>query len=248
MLGGLAGGRRRVPGQVRGTAGEGGGHAGQPAGAGRPAGGARGTRPAHTKRQIDQTDRRILQGEEIPQKEKVLSVFEEHTLWISKGKAGDPVELGVPVAIVEDHLLEHRILWEGSDTDAAVPVIEATRERFPELVACSFDRGFHSPQNQAALGDTLELNAMPAKGRLPASRREHEAQPDFVLARQQHPAVESAINNLEQRGLNRVRTHGKAGFARTVALSILAANVLRVGLLIRAQERARLKFLQRTAA
>ena len=113
------------------------------------------------------------------------------------------MELGVPVAIVEDHLLEHRILWEGSDTDAAVPVIEATRERFPELVACSFDRGFHSPQNQAALGDRLELNAMPAKGRRPASRREHEAQPDFVLTRQQHPAVESAINNLEQRSPDR---------------------------------------------
>ena len=165
---------------------------------------------AHTRRQIDQTDRRILQGEVIPQKEKVLSVFEEHTRWISKGKAGLPVELGVPVAIVEDQyqfILEHQILWQGGDTDAAVPVIEATRLRFPELLACSFDRGFHSPQNQAALGDTLELNAMPAKGRLSASRSAHEAQPDFALARQQHPAVESAINNLEQRGLDRVRTH-----------------------------------------
>ena len=91
-------------------------------------------------------------------------------------------------------------------------------------------------------------DAMPAKGRLSASRSAHEAQPDFALARQQHPAVESAINNLEQRGLDRVRTHGKAGFARTVALSILAANVLRVGFLIRARERARLKFLQRKAA
>ena len=91
------------------------------------------------------------------------------------------------------------------DTHAAVPVIEATRERFPELLACSFDRGFHSPQNQAALGDRLELNAMPAKGRLSPSRRAHEVQPDFALARQQHPAVESAINNLEQRGLDRVR-------------------------------------------
>ena len=161
------------------------------------------------------------------------------------------MELGVPVAIVEDQyqfILEHRILWEGSDTDAAVPVIEATRERFSELLACSFDRGFHSPQNQDVLGDRLELNAMPAKGRLSPNRRAHEAQPDFALARQQHPAVESAINNLEQRGLNRVRTHGKDGFTRTVALSILAANVLRVGLLIRARERERLKFLQRKAA
>ena len=48
---------------------------------------------------------------------------------------------------------------------------------------------------------------------------------DFKFARQQHPAVESAINNLEQRGLDRVRTRGADGFSRTVALSILALNL-----------------------
>ena len=205
----------------------------------------------HTRRQIEQTDRRILQGEAIPQEEKVFSVFEEHTRWNSKGKAGVPVELGLPVAIVEDQsqfVLEHRILWQGSDTDVALPLITATQECFPELLACSFDRGFHSPDNQAALGDRLDLNAMPVKGRRSARRRAIEEQPDFAEARQQHPAVESAINNLEQRGLDRVRTHGKAGFARTVALSILAANLHRVGLLIRARERERLKRLQRRAA
>ena len=37
---------------------------------------------SHTRRQIDQTDRRILPGEVFPQEEKVLSVFEEHTRWI----------------------------------------------------------------------------------------------------------------------------------------------------------------------
>ena len=205
----------------------------------------------HTKRQIEQTDQRILQGEAIPQEEKVFSVFEEHTRWNSKGKAGVPVELGVPVAIVEDQyqfLLEHRILWEGGDTHVALPIILATQERFPEFLACSFDRGFHSPENQAALGERLELNAMPVKGYRSAGRRAIEALPDFAEARQQHPAIESAINNLEQRGLDRVRTHGKAGFARTVALSILAANIHRVGLLIRARERKRLQLLQRRAA
>ena len=122
------------------------------------------------------------------------------------------------------------------------------RSASPKLLACSFDRGFHSPDNQAALGDRLDLNAIPVKGRRPARRRAIEEQPDIAEARQQHPAVEAAINNLDQRGLDRVRTHGKAGFARTVALSILAANVHRVGLLIRARERERLKRLQRRAA
>ncbi|MCY4459531.1 MAG: hypothetical protein OXC26_03875 [Albidovulum sp.] len=49
--------------------------------------------------------------------------------------------------------------------------------------------------------------------------------------RRRHHAVESAINNLEQRGLDRVRTRGAAGFERTVDLSILAANLHRISLI-----------------
>ena len=56
----------------------------------------------HARRQIDQVDRRLLQGERIPHQEKVFSIFEPHTRWISKGKAGRPVELGVAVCVVED--------------------------------------------------------------------------------------------------------------------------------------------------
>ena len=85
---------------------------------------------AHARRQIDQVERRLLRGETIPHDEKVFSIFEDHTRWISKGKAGPPVELGVPVCVLEDQhgfLLHHEILWEGGDTDIAVPMIEATR-------------------------------------------------------------------------------------------------------------------------
>ena len=56
----------------------------------------------HAVRQIDQIDRRLLKGKTIPQNEKVFSIFEPHTRWISKSKAGRPVELGVPVCIIED--------------------------------------------------------------------------------------------------------------------------------------------------
>ncbi len=37
----------------------------------------------HAERQIDQTDRRVLQGEVIPHCEKVFSIFKPHTEWIS---------------------------------------------------------------------------------------------------------------------------------------------------------------------
>lgn len=51
----------------------------------------------HARRQIDQIDRRVLRGERIPHDEKVFSLFQLHTEWISKGKAGVPVELGLRV-------------------------------------------------------------------------------------------------------------------------------------------------------
>ncbi len=58
--------------------------------------------PAHAKRQIDQVSRRLLRGETIPQDEKVFSIFEPHTRWITEGKAGSPVDPVVPMAVVED--------------------------------------------------------------------------------------------------------------------------------------------------
>ena len=67
----------------------------------------------HAARQLDQVERRLLKGETIPQNEKVFSIFEPHTRWVVKGKAGVPVELGVPVCVVEDQfqfLLHHKIM------------------------------------------------------------------------------------------------------------------------------------------
>ena len=71
---------------------------------------------AHARRQMDQVERRLLQDETIPHEEKVFSIFEEHTRWISKGKAGRPVELGVPVCVIEDQyqfILHHQGLVAG---------------------------------------------------------------------------------------------------------------------------------------
>ena len=205
----------------------------------------------HAERQIDPISRRLLHGESIPHGEKVFSIFEPHTRWISKGKAGRPVELGLPVALVEDPLQfigHHKILWEGGDEAVAVPLISEAQAKYPALNGCSFDRGFHSPSNRRALDAQLEHNALPRKGRLSQADRERENAAPFKAARRQHPAVESAINNLEHRGLDRVRTHGAEGFERTVALSVLAFNVHRRGLLLRQQRRDQAKRRLRRAA
>ena len=197
----------------------------------------------HARRQLDQAGRRLLGGEKIPQGEKVFSIFEPHTRWIVKGKAGISQELGVPVCVVEDQrrfILHHRIMWQGGDIDHAAALVEGAMGRFPALRACSFDRGFHSPANQAELGALLDECALPRKGRPNAEASAREGREWFQAARKRHPAVESAINHLEHCGLGRVRAHGRRGFERAVALSVLAANLKRLGRLLRDRERKRL--------
>ena len=191
-----------------------------------------------------QVERRILGGEVIPPAEKIYSVFVPFTRWCAKGKAGTPVELGVPVCVVEDEqqfVLSHRIMWTESDVDLLPGMIEETQQKYPELEGCSFDKGFWSPQGKAALEAVLKHAVLPKTGRLSKADKQREGGAEFREARRKHPAVESAINNLEQRGLDRIREKSKAGFARMVGLSILAGNVHRMGVIVREQERDRLK-------
>ena len=202
----------------------------------------------HARRQIDQIERRVLQGEVIPHAEKVFSIFEEHTEWVSKGKAGVPVELGVRVCVLEDQhqfILHHRIMWQETDDKIAVIMVEAAQQRYPQLHQCSFDTGFHSPANQKNLKHILEHAILPKRGRLSKEDQAREQSEPFRKARHQHSAVESCINNLEVRGLDRCLSYGKDGFERHVALSIVACNLHRVGLILQRQERARLQKVER---
>jgi len=194
---------------------------------------------AHAERQIDQVNRRVILGEKIPHAEKVFSIFEEHTEWISKGKAGVPVELGLKVCVLEDQygfILHHRVMEQETDDKVAVSMVTETKERFTTLTACSFDKGFHSPANQKDLQEHLAKVILPRKGKLSAKDRNREYSPDFIKARHQHSAVESAINALEVHGLDRCPDHGLHGFKRYIALAVLARNIQQLGVKLRKKE------------
>ena len=159
----------------------------------------------HAQRQIKQIERRVIQGETIPHDEKVFSIFEPYTEWLSKGKAGVPVELGLAVCVVEDQyqfILHHRVMQQATDVDIAVPMVQATQARFPELSSCSFDQGFHSPDNQSQLAELLEAVIMPKGGRLSKVQQAREQAQEFREGRRQHAAIESAIHALEIHGLD----------------------------------------------
>jgi len=155
---------------------------------------------AHAERQIDQIRRMVVEGETIPHHEKVFSIFEEHTEWIVKGKAGVSQELGLKVCVVKGQygfILHHRVMQNETDDQIAVPMIEATQKRFSDFTSCSFDKGFHSPRNQEELAGILDKVILPRKGKLSAINREVEESEEFIQAKRKHSAVESSINALE---------------------------------------------------
>ena len=197
----------------------------------------------HAERQTDQIRRRALQGETIPHAEKVFSLFQAHTEWISKGKAGVPVELGLRVCIMEDRhgfILHSLVMQKTTDDKVAVPMVKATKALFPSFSACSFDKGFHSPENQKELKKLIDQVVLPKKGKLSKADQEREHAPEFVQARKQHSAVESAINALEVHGLDKCPDHGIDGFKRYVALAVLSRNLQKLDAILRDQERQRL--------
>jgi hypothetical protein len=190
---------------------------------------------AHAVRQIDQIGRRVMLGEVIAHSEKVFSIFQPHTEWISKGKAGVPVELGVKVCILEDQhrfILHHQVMQQQTDDQITLEMVAQAKKRFPRLNACSFDKGFHSPANQMALKEQLERVILPRKGKLSRRAQQQEQAPDFVKARRAHSAVESAINALEVHGLDVCPDHGIEGFKRYVALAVVARNIHRIGAIL----------------
>lgn len=198
----------------------------------------------HAERQVNQIKRRVVKGEKIPHGEKVFSIFEEHTEWISKGKAGVPQELGLKVCVLEDQfgfLLHHQVMEDQTDDQVTVAMVAEAKKKFAALNSCSFDKGFHSPKNQEELQDLLDHVVLPRKGKLSLKAKEIEHSEDFIEARYKHSAVESAINALENHALDRCPDHGIIGFKRYVALAVLARNLQILGAKIQKKARKRLK-------
>jgi IS5 family transposase len=104
------------------------------------------------ERVIDQTRRRILQGETVPAEEKLYSIFEPHTDLIKRGKTLKPVEFGHKVFLAESShglITDYRVL-EGNPVDseqvqASLDQHQKTFQKAPEDYAA--DRGFYSAEN-----------------------------------------------------------------------------------------------------
>lgn len=193
---------------------------------------------------MDQTERRLLKGEAIPAEEKVYSIFEPHTEWITKGKLNKKVELGHLLLITTDQyqfIVDYKVMEKQKDPSQVKGLCERIKKQYPgeKIKSHSFDKGFWSKDNLATLQQTdIEQVVLPKRGRYSKQDKERENECWFKDLRDDHSAVESNINMLEHHGLNRCMDKGLHGFKRNVGLSILAYNLHILGNGLIAREKA----------
>ena len=184
---------------------------------------------------INQIERRLLKGEVIPADEKIFSIFEPHTEWITKGKLNKKVELGHLVLITTDQhsfIVDYKVMEKQKDPSQVNDLTARIQTKFFNAVISShsFDKGFWSQDNLDLLeSKKIETAVLPKRGRHTKEDKEREDQPDFKMLRRKHSAVESNINMLQHHGLNRCPDKGLKHFKNYVGLSVLAFNLHQLG-------------------
>jgi hypothetical protein len=190
----------------------------------------------------DQARRRVLAEESVANDEKLFSLFEPQTQLIKRGKVPQPVEFGHRVLVVEDgagFVCHYAVLPRGAeDREVVVEEMRQVQQRLHGRIrSASFDRGFHSPENQRELAKLVAQPCLPVTGPVQARRQEREATVEFRRARRRHAGVESAIGALQSgNGLDRCRDHTFGGYCRYVGLGILGRNLHVLGKLLIARE------------
>jgi hypothetical protein len=164
-----------------------------------------------------------------------------------RGKSAEPVQFGRQVLIYEDGagfiIHAHLLPRDVDDHDVAVEQTRRLQKRLGGRIRrASFDRGFHTPENQRQLAEIIPHLCVPMPGAKQAAQQEHEATVEFRQARQHHPGVESAINALQAgNGLERCRDRTERGFSRYIQLGVLGRNLQVLGKILLARKNARCK-------
>lgn len=197
-----------------------------------------------TEQVCDTARRRVLLGEQVPNQEKLFSLFEKHTQLYRRGKAGTPNQFGRLALVFEDAagFISHYKLMPREALDSDV-IVEQTRRvqtlHEGKIESASFDRGFYTPQNAIDLATIIESPCLPPRPPKQYAEAMKTGSVEFRQARQNHPGIESAIGALQSgNGLKRCRDRTERGMERYVGLAILGRNLHTLGKLLIAKSNA----------
>ena len=185
---------------------------------------------------IQQATRRVLQGEQVPASEKIVSIFEEHTDILRRGKEARPVEYGHKLWLneVEGGIVSHYRILDGNPSDEKQwkPSLKAHISTFQQPpVQASADRGLSSEPNEQLAHDLgVQHVILPKRGYRSKARLKLEHKAWFVKGRHWHAGVEGRISVLKRaHGLGRCLAHGLSGFQSWVGWGVIAGNLAVLG-------------------
>jgi transposase, IS5 family len=191
---------------------------------------------ARTEQVIHQTTRRILQAEQVPASEKIVSLFEAHTDIICRGKESRPVEYGHKIWLneVEGGLVSHYRILDGNPSDEQQwkPSLKAHLKTFHQPPhQASGDRGLYSEPNEQLAQDLgVQRVILPQPGYRSKARLKDERKAWFVKGRHWHAGVEGRISVLKRaHDLGRCLAHGPTGFHSWVGWGVIAGNLAVLG-------------------
>jgi IS5 family transposase len=178
------------------------------------------------KKVISQSVRAQLNGETVPAKERIFSIFEPHTELIARGKARKPVEFGHKILLTEakgTFITDYEVLLASpNDRNLAPEVVERHENLYgdpPDVVAG--DAGFSpSEDKRKELEDKVDVVAIP---RNVADRMKEELAPWHRF----RAGVEGTISVLKRAfRLFRCVYRGFNNFATNVGMGILCHNLV----------------------
>jgi IS5 family transposase len=198
-------------------------------------------------RVIDQARRRVLNKEQVPNEEKIFSIFETHTDLIKRGKILKPVEFGHKVYIAESAhglITQYQVL-DGNPTDDAhvESSLKRHQETFGEVPKVySGDRGFFSQDNVEHCRDAgVELVCIPQRGgKKTAAQASYEKSPAFKEGQRFRAGIEGRISVLFRgRGMKRCLAEGRERFELLVGAAVLANNLMIIARLLLEKQKPR---------
>ncbi len=156
------------------------------------------------ERVLAQATRRVLQGEAVPNAEKLFSLFEPHTELLIRGKAGKPIEFGHMVLLqqVENKFITDYDVFARRPTDASLvdPILRRHRDTFGCLPdSFTADKGFYTSMAKLRqLEETIPHVSIAKKGTRTADERDREHQPVFRALQRFRAGIEGTISALKR--------------------------------------------------
>jgi transposase, IS5 family len=194
-------------------------------------------------RVIDQSRRRVLQGEQVATEEKIYSIFETHTDLIKRGKIQKPIEFGHKIFLAESArglITQYRVL-EGNPADHVhvKPSLQRHQETFGWAPAWySSDRGFFSDENIKACPQ-VKLVCIPQRGGKRTSQRQaFERSPEFKKGQRFRAGIEGRISVLFRgRGMKRCLAEGRDRFEVLIGAAVLTNNLMNIAHLLNQKQK-----------